>query len=240
MKEENTELTLSSELDPFEYSIKMGYKPLTKKELKKGKNINVYNTKTPMPWEKIYAHIRLGLPYEHLHDMYGKLRKIILFAVRDGVKYEETANKLMSDEYEQRIALKSAATVDPVLVQTMQEAVNAYAPDVRRDVTIFGQALITRAIKMVNDEDTRSSDISNLANAVQTVTDTLSVTERHASAANHTTNNIAVEGFDFSQMSLPSKAIDAEVVEKEYTIEELDAMTVDSEVYKRDNEVDNG
>ena len=204
---------LSSEMDPFEYSIKMEYAPLSKKEMKKGKNINIYNTKDPMPWDKIFNHIRMGLPYEDLHIQYGKLRKIVLIADMEGVKFDQKHHDLMSDEYEHRKQAKELAVSDPVLALSIHEAVNNYFPDLSRQVAIFANAVVQKSIRMVNEEDTTSNDISNLTSAVQKATDTVELTQRHGAGVNVNGGAmIAVTGFDYV-LDPPTDHIDAEISE---------------------------
>jgi len=206
---DQTSVTLPSEVSPTEFAKQRNYRPLTTKELAKGKeSIKIFGTDTPMPWGKIYSKIRLDLPYEDIGYEYGHLRKIILWAEHDGITADPTVSKMFDDEVKNRSLQKEIAKIDPLVVETMQEAVNAYAPDVRKDVVIFASALVKKAIHGVNDDDATSNDINNYAKAVQTVTDTLEVTQRHSAGINvNGASSVQVQGFEFVLDTPPEKDV---------------------------------
>jgi len=213
MRDENT-VTLPKKISPKEYANLMNYEPLSGKELSKGKEkLKLYGSKEKIPWDKVYSEIKLGLPYEDIEAKYGVMRKIVLWAVQDGIEYEPTLAEMMDREVENRMIQKEVAQIDPVVVQTMQEAVNAYAPDVRREVVVFTSALVKKAIAGVNDEASTSNDTLNYAKAVQTAMDTIEVTQRHSAGVN--INAAALQtptGFEFV-LDTPPDAIEAEIEE---------------------------
>ena len=164
----------------------------------------------PHPREVLYkeTRLRLDLPYEDIDAEYGMIRKIVLWAAHDGITADPTISKMFDDEVKNRMLQKEIARIDPVVVETMQEAVNAYAPDVRKDVVIFASALVKKAIHGVNDDDATSNDINNYAKAVQTVTDTLEVTQRHSAGINvNGASSVQVQGFEFVLDTPPEKDV---------------------------------
>jgi len=57
--------------------------------------------------------------------------------------------------------------------------------------------LVQRATAMINTEYATTSDLINAAKAVQTVTDTLEVTQRHSAGVQIGNAQVQVQGFEF-------------------------------------------
>lgn len=174
------------------------YKPLSKKELKRGKDrVKIFNTDSPMPWDKVFSRIRLGFPYGDLDKKYGHLRKIILFAILEEVSYDPEPSKLVDDIVDVRIRKKELAIKNPAMVATIEEAINEYAPDIYKKVAVLATAVIDKAIKEVPKEETGSNDVNNYITAAQKATDMVSITQRHASTIGVNMHKPLVEAFDF-------------------------------------------
>ena len=218
MREENT-VTLPRKISPKEYADLMKYEKLSKKELKKGKKVKIYGSDEPLPFDEAYAMIQMGLPYEDIESKYGQMRKIVLFAILDGIKYEPAIANMFDKEVENRRIQKAVAQVNPVVVNTMQEAVNEYCPDIRKEITVFASQLVQKAIKGINAEDATSTDTLNYAKAVQVASDTIEVTQRHSAGVNISgAASVQVQGFEFVLDAPPEtveEAIEAVIDEKE-------------------------
>ena len=182
-----------------EYIKAKGWKPLTDKEITKGKNdLRIYGTQTPMPWNTIFTRIASGQDFDEIGKQYGHARKIFLFAQLAGVKPDPVVQELVEEEVAHRKRLVAVANeTSDEIAQTILQRANELFPDFQTNVAQFADKLIHKASAKLDDPYIESSDFLNLAKAVQTVTDTTGHTQRHASAASITTNNIKVDGFEF-------------------------------------------
>jgi len=211
-KDERT-VTLPRVTSPSEFASINEFKPLSDKEVKRGKyKVKIAGTKEPIPWDVVYSQIRSGYPYEDIQHEFGEIRKIIMFAIEDSIEYLPLAGELLDEEVgiaEKKTAL---AAVDLTLVKTIEEGVSRYAPDLIKNVSIFGAQLVQRATHMINTDYATTSDLLNASKAVQTVTDTLEVTQRHSAGVQIGNAQVAVQGFEFVLDSPPE---DNEVIEVE-------------------------
>ncbi len=188
-----------------EYITHRKCKPLTDKELQQGKNsLKIYGTSEPVPWATVYTRLAAGQPMEELASMYGHGRKIALWAQQDGVTIQPLLEETVEAEVEHRERLQAITNASPEVATTLMEMVNEIAPDFQSKVAQFASKVVDKSISMLDQKFLESSDIVNLTKAVQTSTDTVGVTQRHASAANVNTNNFAIEGFEFVLDSPPT------------------------------------
>ena len=203
-------------MTPEEYVKFNDCKPLTKKERKKGKNkLRIYNTDEPMPWTEIYTRISGGMSMEHIEEIYGHGRKIALWAIEDNIHIVPEISDTVDSEIEQRRKMKEIQVANPVVAKTMLEMANEYAPDVGKEVVLLSQSLVKKAQKLINDEDCSSNDLNNIAKAVQTMTDTIELTQRHSAGIQvGAGGSVNVQGFEFVLDAPPEEeAIEAEVEE---------------------------
>ena len=203
-------------MTPQEYIDKNKCKPLSPVELNTKNKTKIYGTEELMPWDEVYTRIAAGMDMEDIVEIYGNGRKIALWAVHDNIGYLEPIAELVDSEIEQRRKMAALDHENPTVAMTIHEMANEYAPDVSKSVALFAKELVEKARDGMKGEDVTSNDLLNLAKAVQTTTDVLGLTQRHASAANQTTNHIAVSGFTFALDAPPEDelpAIDAEVAE---------------------------
>jgi hypothetical protein len=201
-------------MTPQEYVDFHGHKPLTPNELNIGKTrLNIFNTDTPMPWDEVYTRIAAGMGMEHIAHIYGQGRKIALWAIKDGITPNDTMSQLLDDEIEQRRKMQAVEIQNPVAAHTLKEMANEYAPDAAKNIATFSNELVVRAKNKLQEQRITSLDLVNLAKAVQTASDILGHTQRHANAASLTHNEIMVQGFDF-QLDAPQ---DTTVIEAETT-----------------------
>lgn len=202
---------------PQQYIDEMKPKPLTQAELKRGKeSLCISGTDEPMPWEEIYSRISMGMDMGQIAHIYGHGRKIALWAVHDNVETNDTLSQLLDDEIIQRKKIDALTEVAPVVSNTLMEMANEYAPDVSKQAVMLSADVLKRASKIVNETDPKkaanSLDLVNIMKAQQMVTDSLGMTDRHASQVSHTQNNIQVEGFTFSLDTPPEQpVIEAEI-----------------------------
>jgi len=162
-----------------------------------------------MPWDEVYSQIRIGIPYEDIQHEFGEIRKIIMFAIEDNIEYIPAVGQLLDDDVALAKKKTVLASVDLTLVKTMEEAVSRYAPEIIKNVSIFGAQLVQRATAMINTEYATTSDLMNAAKAVQTVTDTLEVTQRHSAGVQIGNAQVQVQGFEFV---LDEPPVEAEIV----------------------------
>lgn len=197
-----------------EYIFENNCKELTAKELSRGKEkVNVRGTKKPMPWKKIYARIAMGQTMEELEFKYGNGRKIALWSIHDGIEFKTAISDVLDNEIKQRTAVQNLANQDIDVAKTMLEMANEYAPTLRKDIAVLSTKMVAKAQSIVNSEDCTSSDLNNISNAVQKMTDTLGHTERFGSAMSVTAGNIQVTGFDFVLDAPPPVEVEAIDVE---------------------------
>mgnify|MGYP003643879348 CR=1 FL=1 len=207
-------------MTPHEYLEENECKKLSKKELSKGKdNIKIRGTKDLMPWTEVYTRISAGMSMEHIAEIYGNGRKIALWAIRDGIEFNPTLSDAVDGEITQRRKMHEVAVHNPDVARTMLEMANEYAPDVGKRVVMLSQSLVEKAQKLVNAEDCTSNDLQNIAKAVQTMTDTIELTQRHGSAIKISGGGVQVEGFSFV-LDVPPEADVIDV-----TTEEVDDET---------------
>lgn len=212
---QNDELTTKQSLDY--YIIANGFKPLTAKELEKGKtHVKIYGTTEPMPWSTIYTRLSAGQPIEEIVKMYGHKRQIALWAQLEGVTAQQPLVDIVENEVMQRKKLGAIAKENPAAAETLMEMVNEIAPDFTRKVALFSEEVVDRSRELLKGQYIEATDVLNLAKAVQTVTDSVGVTTRHASASKNTVNNISVSGFSFLPDIAPEE-IEADTIEIEET-----------------------
>lgn len=196
-----------------------GFKPLTEKELSHGKSaLRIYGTQEPMPWTTIFARIESGQDIEEIGKQYGHARKIALFAKLHQVDVDPAKKAFVENEAKQREAIQDIANEEGVEVATtLLQRVNEITPDFSTKVATFATKLVDKAISKLDDKFLEASDMLSMAKAVQTTTDTVGITQRHANAASITAGKIEVQGFQF----VLDEPIEAEV-------EALEAVTEES------------
>ena len=195
-----------------DYITKNNYKPLTEKEISKGRqSLRIYGTSTPMPWNTIFARIESGQPLEEIGKQYGHARKIALFAQLQGIEVNPHYVKVVEDEVKSRQQIDHIANTAPETALTLLQRVNEVAPDFERDTALLGSKFIATISRKLDDKFIEATDIKALADAYQKTTDTVGVTQRHASAVNINTGDIKVTGFDFVLDAPPSPSEDAAV-----------------------------
>jgi len=173
-------------------------KPLSAKELAKGKShLKIYGTQDPMPWDTIYTRLAAGQDMSEIAKMYGHKRQIALWAQQEGVQVQQPLVDLLEQEVTHRKTITAIADKSPDAANTLMEMVNEIAPDYTQNVAMFSSELVDVARTKLKSQFIEANDLLALAKAVQTVTDSTGHTIRHASAAAHTTNHIAVTGFSF-------------------------------------------
>jgi len=187
-------------ISPKEYAELHKLEPLSKKEKKKGKNsLCISGTKDPMPWDEIYSRIAIGEPIENIADKYGHQRKIALWAIEDNIRMFPELGDVFVNEVEQRRKMDVIEKKNPVLARTIKEAANEYAPDAARKAIKLSVSLIDAGQKMIKNGDYSSNDLKNIAEMMIKTTDTMGLTQRHASGINLNQNNIAVTGFEIQE-----------------------------------------
>jgi len=193
-------------------------KELTEKELAKGKNkLRIFNSRELLPWSDVYARISAGVPIEHIAQKYGMIRAITLWAEHDGISVVQEISDVVDSEIIQRRKMNAVEQSNPDVAKTLREVVNEYAPDVARDLALLTASMIRKGQSVLNEDDCSTNDMKNIAQAVQTMTDTVEVSERFSTNAGNGNISIAVEGFKFEIDNKP--VLDVDVVKDNGTAE---------------------
>ena len=200
-------------MTPEEFIEHNALKPLSDVELRSKDKVKVFGTGEPMPWEEVYTRIAGGMSMEHIEEIYGNARKIALWAIEDNIGVVPEIADTIDSEIQQRRKMKEIQMTNPAVAKTMLEMANEYAPDVGREVVLLSQSLVKKAQQLVNDEDCSSNDLNNIAKAVQTMTDTIELTQRHSAGIQVGAGaSVNVQGFEFVLDAPPEEeAIEAEV-----------------------------
>ncbi len=195
-----------------EYISDNNYKPLTKREIANKHKAKIRGTDDLMPWTEVYTRLSAGMSILDVIYIYGNGRKIALFAKMDGIEVNDVLSDTLDQEILQRRKMGEIEAKNPEVARTMKEMVNEYAPDVGRDVIMLSKKLVAKATELVEEDECSSNDLKNIASAVQTMTDTIEITQRHSAGVNISTGDMVVEGFSFVLDSPPEKdVIDAEI-----------------------------
>jgi len=132
-----------------------------------------------------------------IEEMYGHGCQIARWAQRDSIQIDPTLYEAVASEIEHRERIATIADKDLTEAITLMNMVNEIAPDYTQKVALFSSKLVNKAIRLLDTPTLAPDDLTSLAKAVQTSTDTVGVTQRHASAASITNNSVKVTGFDF-------------------------------------------
>ncbi len=178
-----------------EYISDNNYKPLTKREIANKHKAKIRGTDDLMPWTEVYTRLSAGMSILDVIYIYGNGRKIALFAKMDGIEVNDVLSDTLDQEILQRRKMGEIEAKNPEVARTMKEMVNEYAPDVGRDVIMLSKKLVAKATELVEEDECSSNDLKNIASAVQTMTDTIEITQRHSAGVNISTGDMVVEGF---------------------------------------------
>ncbi len=172
-------------MTPKEYKIDHNLKDLSDKQILEGKKaVTIKGTKIPMPFDEVYTRIMGGMSLDDIDKIYGRIKLIVKWAVHDNIEPDGEISSLVDDEIENRRKFDMIERNNPTVAKTIKEMVNEYAPDVTKKVAILSGKLLDKGLLMAQDEETTSSDILNIAKAMQTITDVTGDTDRHAKTAN--------------------------------------------------------
>lgn len=200
-------------MTPQQYLDENDYKPLSAMELKRGKDgIKIFGTNDLMPWTEVYTRISAGMDMGHIAQIYGNGRKIALWAVRDGIELIQDLSDVVDAEIGQRKKMGAIVNSNPEVARTMLDMVNEYAPDVNKNVVMLSAGLINKAQEIQGSVDCTSSDLLNVWKAVQTMTDTLELTQRHGSAMQINAQKIQVTGFEF-ELDEPPETVEVDAID---------------------------
>ena len=203
-----------------EYIEDKGFKPLTDKEIERGKaNLKVYGTQQDMPWSTIFTRIAAGQPIEELAHSYGHGRKIALFAKLEGVTVEPILEDTIKQAVDHRATMNAIAEQSPEVAATMMEMMNEIAPTFQQKVAVFLDKAVDVATEKLESKFIEASDIDVLVRAVQRATDTTGHTERFSTSNNGASLSVQVTGYDVVLDYQPPNhqevinAIDAEIAD---------------------------
>jgi len=202
-------------MTPIEYQEEKQFKPLTDAEIRNQNKVKISGTKELINWTEIYARIMAGMSMEHIIEIYGQRRKLTLFSIRDGITKDDSISQLVDDEITQRRKMNKVESESPVMARTLKEVANEYAPDISRQVAILTQQMVTKGQDILNTDECSTNDMKNIAQAVQTMTDTVQISDRFSTNAGTGVGiNIQVEGFEFV---LDKPPVEPDMIEAELT-----------------------
>lgn len=204
-------------MTPKEYAALNNLKPLSKKELKRGKNkIKIYGTDKKMPWTEVYTRIQAGMKLEHIADIYGNIRQIVLWAIEDNIEPNAVISDIVDELIVANRKINEVEAVNPTAAMTMKEMVHEYAPDVAKNVVLLANSMVMKGQSKLNSDECTTNDMVNIAKAVQTMTDTVELTQRHSAGVNIANASVQVQGFEFVLDSPPEKSeIEQNVIDVE-------------------------
>ena len=202
-----------------EFIKEQGYKPLSDKELSKGKSyLKIYGTQESVPWSTVYQRLASGQPIIEVIKQYGHGRKLALWAQQDNVTLDTVIQDTVIKATEARQAIQNIANVDPDAAKTILTRLNEITPDFQGNVAIFADKIVRKAIDKLDDKYIEAADMEKLANTIQKTTDIVGVTQRHSAGVNINNNEIQVQGFEFvldagpATPTLEPVTTDAEVI----------------------------
>ena len=199
-------------MTPNEYYEHHKLKPLTSKEVKKGKRtLSISGTDDPIPWDEVYDRLAIGEPVENIAKEYGHVRKIVLFAIRDKVELNPILQQAVVDMVNNRETMREIEKVSPSTALTIHETANKYSPTLCQKIVTLSETSIIAMQKLVNNGECTTNDFKNISAATLTFSDIVGLTQRHASAANIKVDG-HVDGFSIVA-DLPP--IEAEIDEEE-------------------------
>lgn len=201
------------------------YRKLTEKELQRGKSLKIYGTNEDMPWSTVYNRLASGQPIDEVAKQYGHGRKLALWAQQDNVTLDQQSKDIIERETKVRQEVQQIANDDPEKAITILQRVNEVSPDFQRNVAVFADKLVTKAIDKLNDKYLEPADMEKLANAVQKTTDTVGVTQRHSGGININNNTLNIpEGFSVIPAT-PPEGFDPEQIMRDGAVGAVGAQT---------------
>jgi hypothetical protein len=147
------------------------------------------------PWDKIEIDYKAGLSQSELHNKYEVPYNRLSERCKEWEQSElaKSVIKGFDDISEQVTELKGTS---PELVQPVLDIVSDKHPQFKKAMVALSSKLFNRMLKLADDAE--ASDINSLAKGMQTITDTLGISQRHApkqdiNLTNAQQNNITVE-----------------------------------------------
>lgn len=138
-------------------------------------------------WKNIRLDLEAGLPHESVHKKYDvPYDAINKHLIRNPLVVSQEANAIIKgfDEVSQQVSqLKDKR---PDLTQRTLDIIQDKHPQFKQAMVALSSKLFNRMLK-ITDEAT-ASDIPQLAKGMQTITDTLGITQRHANTTINNTN----------------------------------------------------
>jgi len=130
-------------------------------------------------WVNIRLDIEAGLPHESVHKKYDvPYDAINKHLIRNPLVVSQEANAIIKgfDEVSQQVSqLKDKR---PDLTQRTLDIIQDKHPQFKQAMVALSSKIFNRALKITDDAS--ASDLVSLARGMQTVTDTLGISQRHA------------------------------------------------------------
>ena len=129
------------------------------------------------PWDKIEIDYKAGLSQSELHNKYEVPYNRLSERCKEWEQSElaKSVIKGFDDISEQVTELKGTS---PELVQPVLDIVSDKHPQFKKAMVALSSKLFNRMLKLADDAE--ASDINSLAKGMQTITDTLGISQRHA------------------------------------------------------------
>ncbi len=153
-----------------------------------------------------------GQPLSEIGKQYGHLRKLVLWAKIDNVQLDTQTQDIINREQTIRKEIIEVANDDPEKARTLLDRVNEVSPDFQQNIALFADKLINKVTEKLDDKFLEPQDFTHLATAVQKVTDTVGITQRHSGGININNNSLAIpDGFSIIAAQ-PPEGFDPEAI----------------------------
>ena len=132
------------------------------------------------PWDKIEIDYKSGLSQSELHNKYEVPYNRLSERCKEWEQSELAKSVIKGFDYisEQVTELKGTS---PELVQPVLDIVADKHPQFKKAMVALSSKLFNRMLKLADDAN--ASDITSLAKGMQTITDTIGISQRHAPRA---------------------------------------------------------
>lgn len=137
------------------------------------------------PWDKIKLDFESGLQRADIHRKYDvPYNRINEHVKTKGWVQSEQAKAIIKDFDDVSYRVSELKAENPELVKNTIDIIIDRHPQFKRAMVALSGKLFNKMMKLA--DDAKAQDINNLAKGMQTITDTLGISQRHANTTNAT------------------------------------------------------
>ena len=137
------------------------------------------------PWDKIEIDYKAGLSQSELHQKYEVPYNRLSERCKEW-KQSEHAKAIIKGFDNISEVVTELKGINPELVQPVLDIVADKHPQFKKAMVALSSKLFNRMLKIADEAS--ASEIPSLAKGMQTITDTLGISQRHASTTINNTN----------------------------------------------------